>query len=89
MSGPDLTLRRRLAWWLVRIAYKLYIPEYEQTIRIDSPSGNTYTFTILGDVYGCGISSIAGLSWQRDESGADVAEAEGWTFTWTEADEDA
>jgi hypothetical protein len=64
MSGPkDLPCigsRRWVAWMLVRLAHRFYDPEYQESITITDEHGQVGQFVIVGDEYGCGVSSFSG-----------------------------
>lgn len=56
--GKQLTVRRWVAWKLVQLAWHIFMPEREESIRIIDAAGRTVAeWEIVGDVYGCGISS--------------------------------
>lgn len=78
------TFRQWLAWRLVRIAHRLYDPEWYQCINITTATGRELRINIIGDDYGCGISSTSEIHWRPEAGGACFAEEDGWRFTWPE-----
>jgi hypothetical protein len=76
-----MTLRKRLAWWLVRVAHRLHDPQYTEAIVAVTASGNQIEIEVTGNDYGCGISAISGLRWNNDDN-IHTAGEDGWGFVW-------
>lgn len=76
--------RRWIAWKLVQLASRIYQAEYEQTITVTPPQGHEIEIHVIGDLYGCGISSTSGIRWHVDGDDARImtAEMQGWLFRW-------
>lgn len=73
--------RKWLAWKLVGLAYRLHPSEWVESFEIQPPTGNPISIHIVGDDYGCGVTSLAGLQWEFAD-GLSTAVRDGWTFTW-------
>lgn len=80
---PKVGSRRWIAWKLVQLAAKLYDAEYTEHIMIHPSVGKSLDITIIGDSYGCGISSIDGPG--SSTRYLNVWEYPGVTIEWIEA----
>ncbi|AID58880.1 hypothetical protein PBI_GAIA_61 [Mycobacterium phage Gaia] len=59
MGEIKLGPRRWIAWKLVQLAYRIYDAERYERIYVNDPDGNlVFEAVVIGDLYGCGISSI-------------------------------
>ena len=56
----ELGLRRWLAWRIVQVARRICDTEFEERITITDEHGQVGEFVVVGDEYGCGISSYCG-----------------------------
>ena len=76
--------RKWLAWKLVQLAHRLHDPEWVETLEINTKGGSQLRINVLGDEYGCGITSMNGIPWTaaKDLIGPLTCELEGWTFMW-------
>ncbi|SKU64611.1 Uncharacterised protein [Mycobacteroides abscessus subsp. abscessus] len=80
----ELGVRRWIAWRLVQLARLLYDAEWREFISIETPDGKHLRIDVVGDEYGCGISSTSGINW--DPTGAVTsADVSGLTFRWHDA----
>lgn len=53
-------MREWVAWKLVRLAHRLHNPEDHECITITDEHGQVGIFEIVGNNYGCGVSSYTG-----------------------------
>ncbi|QDM57969.1 hypothetical protein SEA_NIHILNOMEN_154 [Mycobacterium phage NihilNomen] len=59
---PRIGSRRWIAWKLVQLAARIYDAEYYERLLIASGDEELLEIFIIGDLYGCGISSTHGLN---------------------------
>jgi hypothetical protein len=53
--------RRWIAWKLVQLAHRICDTEYYERIVITDEHDQVGEFVIVGDAYGCGVTSYSGL----------------------------
>ncbi|MDP7721809.1 hypothetical protein [Mycobacterium sp. TY814] len=78
-----MKVRQWLAWKLVQIAHRLHAAEYQETVQITSDGRHVCTISVIGDQYGCGITSMAGIPWNLDGGAVKTAQVHGLEFTWS------
>ena len=78
--------RQWLAWHLVKLAYRLHDPDWEECIVFETPTGHSGRIEVLSSSYGCGVSGTTGIRWKADSGLPLTADVEGWKFTWKDDD---
>lgn len=84
-----MKVRPWIAWKLVQLAHRVHNAEFSQTITIQPPTPGALVIEIIGDAYGCGISSTSGIRWQLDPADARHMRATvgDWIFRWDDDDD--